>query len=228
MLHNDTTDDTVYKADGRVLIMTAVPAERDAIKQTLKNDSRFDIRASGAGPVAAAVHTMKALAEGSHRVVISAGIGGGFPAAADIGSIVLSTEIIAADLGAETPDGFLSIDELGFGSSKISVDPLLVRVIEQQLKKKGLDVQTGPILTVSSATGTEETGKKRAALIPGAAAEAMEGFGVAAAALQFGLPVVEMRAVSNRVGLRDRNAWKIDEALRALAEASAVLPEVLL
>jgi futalosine hydrolase len=83
------------------------------------------------------------------------------------------------------------------------------------------------VLTVSTATGTAETAAARAARIPGAAAEAMEGFGVAAAARLFGVPVLEIRAVSNRVGPRDRSAWRVEEALTALARASAVLGAVL-
>ncbi|MOA67105.1 Futalosine hydrolase [compost metagenome] len=55
----------------------------------------------------------------------------------------------------------------------------------------------------------------------------MEGFGVAAAAREYGLPVMEIRAISNRVGPRDLSSWKLKEALDALASASSVLSEVL-
>jgi futalosine hydrolase len=54
----------------------------------------------------------------------------------------------------------------------------------------------------------------------------MEGFGVAAAAKEFGLPVLEIRAVSNAVGPRDKSAWRIKEALQSLEAASKVLTEV--
>jgi futalosine hydrolase len=55
-------------------------------------------------------------------------------------------------------------------------------------------------------------------------AEAMEGFGVAEAAARHGLPVLELRTVSNPVGPRDRAAWRIGEALEALERAFAALP----
>jgi len=54
----------------------------------------------------------------------------------------------------------------------------------------------------------------------------MEGYGVAFAACDHGLPILEVRAISNLVGPRDRAAWRIKEALEAL-EASAELLEVL-
>jgi futalosine hydrolase len=55
----------------------------------------------------------------------------------------------------------------------------------------------------------------------------MEGFGVAEAAAAHGVPVLEIRAVSNPVGPRDRAAWRIPDALRALRAAFAALPPAL-
>ena len=51
----------------------------------------------------------------------------------------------------------------------------------------------------------------------------MEGFGVAEAAAAYGVPVVEIRAVTNAVGPRDRAAWRIGEALHALRHTSELL-----
>ncbi|MEC0208927.1 futalosine hydrolase, partial [Paenibacillus ehimensis] len=47
------------------------------------------------------------------------------------------------------------------------------------------------------------------------------------AARDRGLPVLELRAISNAVGPRDREAWRIKEALDALEAAGAILLEVL-
>ncbi len=47
----------------------------------------------------------------------------------------------------------------------------------------------------------------------------MEGFGVAEAAAAHGVPVLELRTVSNAVGPRDRDAWRIGAALGALTTA---------
>ena len=53
----------------------------------------------------------------------------------------------------------------------------------------------------------------------------MEGYGVAAAAARVGLPVAEVRAVSNLIGPRDRSAWRIGEALAVLTDAAAPIVE---
>ncbi|WP_251037922.1 futalosine hydrolase [Paenibacillus albidus] len=211
----------------RVLIVTAVAAERDAVLRGLGGSDRFHVIAAGAGPAAAAAGTAAALAAGDYGCVVNAGIGGGFPEVAPLGSLVVASEIIAADLGAETPEGFRSAAELGFSSVSVPVDSGTAHALAAALAAAGLVVSTGPVLTVSTATGTAETAALLAARHPGAAGEAMEGHGVAVAARALGLPVLELRAVSNPVGPRDRAAWQIPAALNALTEAAAILLEVL-
>lgn len=211
----------------RVLIMTAVQAEKDAVMRGLKGEERFDVFLSGAGPAAAAARTARILAAAEYDLVVSAGIGGGFPGRAEMGSLVVANEIVGADLGAETPEGFISLDELGFGFTRIQADPTLVKSLSDALLAANLPVSTGPVLTVSTVTGTAESAAEMAARVPGAVAEAMEGYGVAVAAQDRGVPVLEIRSVSNLVGPRDRNAWRIKEALQALEAASSVLVEVL-
>lgn len=217
----------------RVLVMTAVEAERKAVLRGLRGDRRFEVALAGVGPALAAARTAALLsgarhsAAGGFGVVVSAGIGGGFAGAAAVGSLVAATEIVAADLGAETPDGFLTASELGFGASRIAADRQRTARLLAAWKAAGLPAGAGPVLTVSTVTGTAQTAANRARLVPGAAAEGMEGYGVAAAAREWDLPVLEIRAISNPVGPRDRAAWKIREALERLEAACRYLTEVL-
>ncbi|MFF5787125.1 futalosine hydrolase [Streptomyces sp. NPDC012693] len=160
---------------------------------------------------------------GPYDLIVSAGIAGGFPSHAPVGSVVVSASIVAADLGAETPDGYLAVEELGFGRSAHPVPDALTSRIAAVLDAGGLPYTVGPVLTVSTVTGTAGRAAALAVRRPGAAAEAMEGFGVAEAAAAYGVPVVEIRAVSNAVGPRDRAAWRIGEALEALGQAFRLL-----
>ncbi|WP_109006280.1 futalosine hydrolase [Streptomyces rishiriensis] len=185
-----------------------------------------DLMAGGVGPAAAAAATDAALTAAAVRgdqyhLVVSTGIAGGFAPVADVGSVVVADRVIAADLGCETPDGFLSIDCLGFGVSEHTCAPHLSAAVARVL-----GAVHAPVLTVSTVTGTAE----RAQCLRqrhGAAAEAMEGFGVAEAAAVHGVPLLELRTVSNAVGPRDRAAWRIPDALTALQDAFAVLYTVL-
>lgn len=211
----------------RILIMTAVEAEREAVLRGLKGDNRYDVKIAGVGPAAAAANTALALRNDDYSLVISAGIGGGFAGQADITSLVVASDIIAADLGAETPDGFLSVDELGFGSASVEVDAYLVNRVTKALVGADLRAIAAPVLTVTTVTGSHESALKLSERISGAAAEAMEGYGVATAAQICGVPALEIRAISNAVGPRDRAAWRIGDALQALEQASSILKEVL-
>ncbi|WP_406444249.1 futalosine hydrolase [Streptomyces sp. NBC_01613] len=210
----------------RVLVATAVPAERDAVARALTGDD-VTVIAAGVGPALAAAATATALTTAALRgtpydLVVSAGIAGGFQPEAPVGSLVVADEITAADLGAETPEGFVSVTELGFGTVTHRPPQALVRELAA-----ATGARPGVVLTVSTVTGTAERAAALRARHPRALAEAMEGFGVAEAAAAHGVPVLELRAVSNPVGPRDRAAWRIGDALTALTEAFGKLAPVL-
>ncbi|NUU26258.1 MAG: futalosine hydrolase [Streptomycetaceae bacterium] len=199
----------------RILVVTAVPAERDAVLGGSADDAGgVDVVAAGVGPAAAAAGTAMALARTAYDLVLSAGIGGGFADVAPVGTLVVADRIVAADLGADSPAGFLSVDALGFGTSVVTP----ARPLSGELAK-ALGAVHGPVLTVSTVTGTAEGAAALTERHPGAAAEAMEGFGVARAASAHGVPVLEIRTISNTIGPRDRDAWRIPAALDALTGA---------
>jgi futalosine hydrolase len=163
---------------------------------------------------------MRAAGEGRpYRAVLSAGIAGGFPGQAEIGATVVGARSIAADLGAESPSGFLLVEELGFGAGIVEADPTLLRALASALPGSVL----GDILTLSTVTGTAATTEALLRRYPAATAEAMEGFGVATAASAAGVPFAELRTVSNVIGPRDRSAWRIGPALAALTNAAALI-----
>ncbi|MFF4497420.1 futalosine hydrolase [Streptomyces sp. NPDC001546] len=182
-----------------------------------------DVLVGGVGPASAAAATATALALADYALVVSAGIGGGFAPAAPPGSLVVADALVAADLGAETPEGFVPVQELGFGRS-VHLPPADLAA----LAAEATGALLAPVLTVSTVTGSAARAAELTARHPLAGAEAMEGFGVAEAAAAHGLPVLEIRAVSNAVGPRDRAAWRIGEALAALTEGFRALGPVLI
>jgi len=200
----------------RLLVVTAVSAERDAI---LLAAPSADVIVGGVGPAAAAASTAFALSRAPYDLVISAGIAGGFAPLVP-GDIAIASSIVFADLGAETADGFVPMSELGFGSERYEVQPRLA--VELTDRTGG---HLGTVLTVATVTGSAASAEALLARHPDAVAEAMEGAGVAAAGVAAGVPVAEIRAVSNLVGPRDRDAWRIPEALAALGRAIACVHE---
>ncbi|GAA1807253.1 futalosine hydrolase [Planosporangium flavigriseum] len=209
----------------RVLVVTAVEPERQAVLRGLSGagvaaESAVMVEAGGVGSAAAAAATARVLALGRFDAVLSAGIGGGI--GVPIGGTTVATASIAADLGADSPDGFIGLDELGFGTATLATDPELVAAVTAAVPH----VATGPVLTVSTVTGTLAGTRDLTARYPDAVAEAMEGFGVATAAAQAGVPFVELRTISNPVGPRDRDAWRIGDALEGLSEAFTCLAKL--
>lgn len=184
------------------------------------------VLAGGIGPAAAAAAAGAALALlPAVGLIVSAGIAGGFGAAGvGVGDVVLASSSVFADLGADSPAGFRSAAELGWGSAPYPGVPGLLHTVADQIRSAGLSVHLGPVLTVSTVTGTAA---RAAALADahGPVAEAMEGAAVAAAAARFDRGVLELRTVSNLVGDRDRDDWDIAGALASLrAGISAACP----
>ncbi|MGW2252288.1 futalosine hydrolase [Kitasatospora sp. NPDC001660] len=231
--HADGRNERSGPERARLLVVVAVPVEAEAVLRGLPGEARalplpggelhragpVDVLAGGVGPAAAAAGASAALSAHRYGLVVSAGIAGGFAPHAPVGATVVADAIVAADLGAETPEGFADVAELGFGTARHTPPPAAVA-----LAARALGAVTGPVLTVSTVTGSTERAAALAVRHPGAAAEAMEGFGVAEAAARFGVPAFELRTVSNPVGPRDRAAWRIGDALAALERAFAALP----
>jgi futalosine hydrolase len=189
-----------------ILVVTAVEAEADAVRRGVPVGAPVEVVPVGVGPAAAAAGTAFLLARGGFSTVVCAGIAGGFVGRIAVGTIAVATRTVAADLGADGPEGFIPLDELGFGTTGLpATTPDLP------------GATAGVIVTVSTVTGTAARADALAARYPDAVAEGMEGFGVATACALAGLPFAEVRAVSNPVGPRDRAAWRIREALDALA-----------
>jgi len=222
-----------------LLVVTAVAAEHDAILAGLGASGVDAADATGAdnltiagahvlttgvGIASAAARTARWLTE-RHRhghaydAVISAGIGGAYAGRGALGDIVVGRRTIAADLGADSPDGYLSLSDLGFGTDTMDSDPDLVERVASALPT----AVGGSVLSVHTVTGTAARAAELTERHPDAVAEAMEGWGVATAAEDHGVPFVEIRTVSNLVGPRDRSAWRIDLAMGSLTRVGKAL-----
>jgi futalosine hydrolase len=222
-----------------LLVVTAVAAERDAILAGLGApgvDAR-DVAATddptvagahvltvGVGIASAAARTARWLTERhvhghAYDAVISAGIGGVYAGRGALGDVVVGRRTIAADLGAESPDGYLTLSDLGFGREAMDANPDLFDRVASVLPA----AVKGSVLSVHTVTGTAVRAAQLAERHPDAVAEAMEGWGVATAAEDHGVPFVEIRAVSNLVGPRDRSAWRIDLAMGSLTRVGKAL-----
>jgi futalosine hydrolase len=77
---------------------------------------------------------------------------------------------------------------------------------------EGFRVHYGPSLTVSLVSGDALTARKRFERHQ-ALAENMEGSAVVQTCLRFGIPVLEIRGISNLAGDRDKSHWRLDMSM---------------
>lgn len=193
-------------------------------------------------------HILTCLFEGvcrAPRAVIQVGIAGSFqrvlaePGARAkkggpaIGDIVLATQEVYSDTGASSPGGWLSAAELGLpiarvaGSETGGIFPLdldLVRearaaIMSADWPGRRPAVHMGPCVTSSRATGTQAEARDHAARW-GALAESMEGAAAAHMCALYGVPFLEIRAISNFVGDRDRGTWAVEKAVETAGRAA--------
>ncbi len=196
----------------RALLVVATAGEAQRLSALSVNGIEVRVVISGVGAVAAALSTQAVLADFVADLVISAGIGGAFPGSGlKVGDVALASEIVQADLGAWDAGQFLPLAALG-----LEVAPGNAGCFECWPAGRDLALPCGPFVTVSSVTGSEAGADELLRRVPGALIEGMEGAGVAHAALLAGVPMTEVRGVSNLVGPRDRSAWRIGAALAAL------------
>ncbi|MCH5585721.1 futalosine hydrolase [Shimazuella sp. AN120528] len=210
----------------KIIIVTSVLAEKMALLDGLGQPTSVDVEVVGVGSISAAIETTKLLSKQKYDLVICAGIAGGFENHTSIGDLVISDQVIAADLGAQSPEKFLSLEELELGKTRFSTTSDFVQSLKIIFQSKINQTITGTILTLSTVTGTKTTAQHLTDRYPMAVAEAMEGFGVASVADSFSVPFVEIRAISNLVGPRDKSKWRFKEAFSQLKKVGMVLKEI--
>ncbi len=188
------------------MIVVATPLEAKRLP-ILPHSS---IVVSGIGAVNAALSTQTALLEVKADLVLSIGIAGAYPKSnLNLGDVIVSSQIVYAGLGVQNG---AEVTALNF---PIAANVFQTLPVWEQAATfaNTAKLEYGVIATLETVT----TNLTRAAGIEqqfAARAEAMEGAGVAHAALRAGVPALEIRTISNAVG--DRENWQLQKALERL------------
>lgn len=197
----------------RILIVTAVQAEADAIARP---KGSF-IVVGGIGRTNAAVATTTAILEnGPFSWVINAGVAGSLPnSGLQLGDAIVANKCVYVEEGLLTPTGFQDIATMGFSLGKFDGND--VPVDTWMLKQLSGIGHVGSVATVATCSGTNE----QAQLVQertGCLCEGMEGAAVVHAALLVNAPAIEIRVISNTTGDRDSQEWDLPLALKNLGE----------
>lgn len=198
-------------ADSALLVCTATEFEAEILRHELRDNQHVRLIHTGVGPVNAAHAVTLAILQDKPRAIIVCGVGGAYPASAlTIGDVVCAEREIYGDLGAQSPEGFLDMKTLGFpvvsGSSRTLFNDLPMQLFPAS--------QRVNFVTVSTCTGTSAVAEELQTRTAGVV-ENMEGAAIAHVAHLHGVPVGELRGISNMVTNRDKGSWKLKEAAEA-------------
>ncbi|HEX2901732.1 MAG TPA: hypothetical protein VHS96_18620, partial [Bacteroidia bacterium] len=120
-----------------------------------------------------------------------------------------------AELGADSPEGFLPLDAMGFPSFVLDGQPVYNRLFQPRPPLAGLRSCRG--VTVNRVSGASAAiAEMQQIWAP--EVETMEGAAFFQACLMEGVPFRALRAVSNRVEPRNRAAWQLKEAVEAMQQ----------
>jgi futalosine hydrolase len=169
---------------------------------------------TGVGAVNAAYALTRFLDREEVKGIVVCGIGGAYPVSGlAVGSVVCAESEYYGDLGADSADGFLDMEALGFALVSNPV-PLYNALPMQIFPAAG----RARFVTVNKCTGNDADARAIGTRT-GGGVENMEGAAIAHVAALAGIPVGEIRGISNLVGNRDRSAWRVKEAAAAAQEA---------
>ncbi len=172
---------------------------------------------AGPGTVATTYALTKLLTEQTFDLAIQAGVAGSFDKEIDLGQVVLVQSEVPGDTGAEDHEAFLDIFTLGL------TDPDAFPFSKGKLECPLHDIPfpyrllTVSGLTVNTVSGNGRTIRLRKELFD-CQVETMEGAAFHYVCLQEKIPFAQVRAISNYVTPRDRNQWKMEEAINNLNE----------
>ncbi len=198
-----------------LLLCVATEFEGALLRERLDGSQReVAIVRTGVGPVNAAHAVTLFLAQTGARAIVVCGVGGAYPSSAlRIGDVVCAETERYGDLGATSPSGFLDMRALGFPIVE-GPTPLFNELPMHLFPVK----RRVPFVTVTTCTGTDNAAREIERRTAGAV-ESMEGAAIAHVAILHGVPVGEVRGISNVVTNRDTSSWRLKEAAAAAQEA---------
>ncbi len=216
----------------RVLIVSATAAEIQPFVSTLQRRSDVGARTiayshrdrdiavliTGVGMVATAAWCSAAMTRERFDLALNFGLCGSFDPSLAPGRVVHVVSDRLPEIGAEDGDAFLALEDLQLPGEQdfVNAQPPAIEAL------RVLPVVRG--ITVNTVHGND---RSIAAVMARWApqVESMEGAAFMFACQMHGVPFAQVRAVSNAVERRNRQAWKMKEAMASLNEAAAAIVE---
>ena len=191
-----------------------VAATKFEIEPFLKEKNDADILITGVGIPATVYHLVKKISEKNYDFVIQAGIAGAFNDDMNLTEVVQVDKDTFADLGIQENGNFQTLFDMGFSQKNDFpfTDGWLINPLSF-LQKNHLPAVKG--ITVNK-IGDDAFQNKMITEKFSPAVESMEGAAFHYVCLLERINFLQLRAISNRVGERDKSKWKLKESIENL------------
>jgi len=173
---------------------------------------------SGVGMLATAVSLCKLISEEKPDLIIQAGIAGCFDPSMSLGKVVVISEESLGDMGVEEDGKWKDVFDLKL--EKSSYHPFERRKLPNPWLAKFNLLKLPEVSGITINTVT--TGKERIQQLIkkyDPVIESMEGAALHYICREANIPFIQLRAISNYIGERNKEHWKIKEAIENLNQS---------
>lgn len=147
------------------------------------------------------------------QLAIQAGVGGAMDQGLKLGEVVRVSSEVFGDLGAEGVDGQpMTLSDIGLPAGP----PFNEAGVLAPSFAAALPFKECKGISVNRVSGSAATIAARKAQFPEAQVESMEGAAFFYACMQAGVEPLQLRSISNYVEPRNRDNWKMGEAIESL------------
>jgi futalosine hydrolase len=204
----------------QILLAAATEIE---IAPFIRNHPSADVLVTGVGVPATIYHLTKRIRQMDYDLVIQAGIAGTFLPAMELGKVVVVQADAFADIGVKAGNVFSTVFDMGLADRNhppfqegwlVNPHAVLHDAHHEQVKA----------ITVNTVTDdTEYTGWLTSKF--NGSIETMEGAALHYVCLNEAVPFLQIRAISNQVGERDKGKWEMKRAIENLNREMTLLYE---
>jgi len=198
----------------KILLVSATEYELDLSGQKNKINVETDTLISGVGIASTIYNVTKKLMQNEYSIAIQAGIAGAVTDELDLGETVLISADTFGDSGIEEAGVLKTLFSMGLANENNFPykDGWLLNTHELLIST---ELKTIRSITVNKITDNKEQ-IERQRIMFNPQAESMEGAAFHYVCLQQGIPFLQVRSISNRVGERDKRKWELEKAVSNL------------
>jgi len=219
-----------------IALIAAVPVETDRFRSELSPlanntwngriaGNQIVLAHTGVGKANAAATCTELILQQRPTAMILFGCGGAYlDSGLQIGDLAVASEEIFGDEGSLSQDGFLNLEQLDLPLdstngqrlyNRIPLDGALSEMAASSLSgfcaSENRQLKSGPFVTVSTCSGTMASSLELEGRT-GGICENMEGAAAALVCHRYGVPLIEVRGISNLVEDRNSSAWNLPAA----------------